>query len=379
MTAQQLRYTALLAAFLGITSGIRGAEPPARQYKPMDWQEARAALRAAGSLVAKKEFKPADGYLSYYQQELSAPYKKLISAARLRIAAFAKKTEGLDEYEFKGQLAALCMQLGAHRPALQLAGEIRKLRPGDPRGYTEHEPWCLLETGRVKEAAREYKRRPRLSGDRQLELAAKLHSGRDGADVLIAYVQEHYVRARGDHLGALDKLTVSLGRPHSSAARVAIYTQIFGCLAALKDSRGLAALEKRFLKRFSRNQVAASVVHMHRARRAAGKQDYDSAVSSLAEVMSAEVRPGRTDALTRAFVDRRHRAALLASEYCEKRKYLQRALDYAVAARDEYKPWRKTGANAAIAARQLAVRVRELTSRLAQARAKREPKPSPCP
>jgi len=377
MPAPKLICLLMLTLLPGTVIAAPGAERRADRHKPMAWQDARAALRAAGALAAAGEFKPADGYLSYYQQELPSPYRERIASARVRIAGVATKVKGLDRYELKGRLAALCMALGAYRPALELAREVRKLKPEDPRGYAQHLPWCLLEYGRLKEAAREYKRKALPSGKRQLELATRLRAGRDGADTVIAYVEEHYLRARKDYLGALDRLSLSIVRPHGKAARVMIHEKIFSCFAALGDARGMAVWEKRFLKEFAQDPLAASVVHMNRARRAARIRDYDSAVSLLAEIMSAEVPSGGGDALTRAFIDRRHRAALLASQYCEKKQDLRRALEYAVSARDDYKPWSRKGAAAAIAARKLAVRIRDLSARLARAGKAQGPKPGP--
>jgi hypothetical protein len=375
MFAQRLLYSALLAAALGLAPAATGSEPAGRKAAPMTWEDARVALRAAGAMIAKQQFKPADGYLCYYQKRLGAPYRKMISDARKRIAALARKSKSLDDYHLKGRQAALCMQLGAYRPALKLGREIRKLRPADSAGYAGHLGWCLLELGRIKEARREEKSHPASVDAKQLKLAGRLDSGGAPVSVLIEYVRGHYLRDRGDRLGALDRLSVALRKFHRGKARLEIYAEMFKQFRELSDPRGLRSCEERLLADFAGDSAARSVVHMARGQRAAKKKNYDRAVAALAEVMSAERREPDAGTPARAFMNRLHRAAMLASECSEKNGDLKRAHDYAIAARDHYKPWKQTGAKAAIALRRLNTRIRELAARRDQAGATTPPSP----
>jgi hypothetical protein len=344
------------------TSGERAAQPASEE-----WLETRVALRSAAGLVAAGQYRAADGYLDYYAERVGKPYSGMIAAARKSLAELQAKSPRLDAYQLKGLQIGLCLDLGDHRHALRLCRQVRRMRPRDPAGHSRYMGWCLLEAGQVREARLERSRHPELLSEKELKLAARLHSGQDHAAVVLEYVREHYLRKRGDRLAALERLTVALGRPHRGQARLDVYAAIFDQFREINDERGLVRWEDRLLADFPDDAMARSAVHMARGKRAAAGGDYALAVSEMAEVTSAELRRGADARLVGAFVDRRHRAALLASDYCEQARDWQRAYDYAVSARDEYPPRRRSGGGAQLARDRLNERIRWLAARLKKA------------
>jgi hypothetical protein len=357
---------------IGVTLTVSGL---AGERQPEGWERARSSYRAAGDLVGRGELRGAEAYLSYCAGELPREYRGRTRDLAKQVKALAAKRKSLDKYDLSGELSRLCLRLGAYAQSLRLAREARKRFAGDPGGHTAHLAWCLIEAGKFKAARAELKRRGGNSDSlkRQLDLAERLAAKPHEAELVLEYVREHYLAARGDHLGALDRLTLALSGYHSDKVRrLALYAAVFSSLESLGDSKALKAWEDRLLTEFPRDRGARSRVQLARGIRALKRKDPVAAVDQLTRVLAVEVRTGGKGPRPPAdYLDRRHRAALLIADCHELRKDYAGAHRWAVAARDRYKPGITTGARAAIASRRLAKRIRDLAEKVSEASAPR--------
>lgn len=347
----------LVALLLGLASGspAMSGEAP----KPDAWEEARMSFRAAGELISKGRYADAKGYLDYCREWLPAPYGKMAAAFKKRLTKLVGTGSVPADYRLKGRMAALCLDMGDYPGALKLALETRKLSLRDPQRYTRYVAWCYLETGDARKARAEYRRGtvPREQADKHLKLAAGYAASPRDRRAVVKFVEEHYIKARGDHLGALDALSRVLPYTWGREARLGLYRRVFKSLSALGDEGGLFAWEERLLADFGKEPAARAGVHLARGRRAHRKRRYDRAIAESRKALAEKAEGDKpADSLRNHW----HEAARLISECYEAKRDYRLACDYALAARDKYKPAAKSGALARMAAGSLEKRIGKL-------------------
>ncbi len=347
----------LAALLLGMAQGgpARSGEAP----KPDGWEKARMGFRAAGELISKGRYADAKGYLDYCRDQLPAPYGKTAAAFKKRLTKLVGTGSVPAGYLLKGRLAGLCLDMGDYAGALGLALQTRKLSLRDPQGYTRYVAWCYLETGDARKARAEYRRGavPREPADKHLKLAAEYAAKPRDSRAVVKFVEEHYLKARGDHLGALDALSRVLPYTWGREARLGLYRRLFSSLAALGDEGGLFAWEERLLADFGKEPAARAGVHLARARRAHRKRQSDRAIAESKKALAEKAEGGKP---TAALLNHWHGAARLISECCEAKRDYRLAYEYALAARYKYRPAARTGALARMAAGALEKRIGKL-------------------
>jgi tetratricopeptide (TPR) repeat protein len=209
-----LFHPAMLA--LAVAAGTASEE--AQLEALYTWEVALTRFQEAGALIGAGDYDRAKAALSAIAQELPRPYSRTAMECRQRIGSGPRERMTLHGYYYFGGLGKACLELHAHKEAVELWRQAVEAHPRDHNRIRSRIAWCLLESGAIEDALVEY--RKRLAGcklsdmrryyETQIELITQRQEKQEDASFAKEYIRKHYLPThpsfRKDYLGALKEL-----------------------------------------------------------------------------------------------------------------------------------------------------------------------------
>jgi hypothetical protein len=368
----------MLAALLGFSlqvpteAAVSGTDDPF--YR---WQRAAAAFKSAGEFIGADNLLQVKAELAA-ATSLPAPYNQMAASYLEKLDAAVQLSTNRQDRARTRALVQLCDSLRAHRAGLYLTSADRE--------FDSLYAWRLIETGETKAGLEEYRRK--LSDEiveiwqeyyrEQIALIEKHAANQTNAALVVELVRKRYLKgleAPADLFSALTVLTGVLPHAGKSPDAVPVYQLILKCLSGLSDEVGREAWQDKFLGEFKSDPEVVAEIYCDRAMKAYAKKDWqrsqalfqqvctefaksssygnaqyglglvfqeqkkcDQAIVEFAKLFSSKVNDMAIDpANSEDYANYRFRAALRISECYESKNDPQRALEYALIARDKYK------------------------------------------
>jgi tetratricopeptide (TPR) repeat protein len=258
--------------------------PTSAQLALTNWLAAQSAFQKSGALLGQKKFEAARSDLIYAAPRLPAPYSAMATQFIERITALSKEEDATLRTE---AAATLCADMQSYAAALKLK-PVKKSKNDDDED--DGAAWWLFETGDVRGALAQYKRRlPREDVQvyqeyykKQMELLPAHAANLASVPLALELVRERYLKTyehKADFFGALRELHRVLPFAKEATNSVAVHQEIIRCLSGLNDDAGRDAWENKVLVDFKSDVDACAGVYIDRGLRAYHLwRDYDTAL-----------------------------------------------------------------------------------------------------
>ncbi len=280
----------LAATFLFTTASTFSAEPaliPA-QSATTNWLVAQTEFQKAGVLLGGKKFEAAEKSLHAAALQLPPPYADMAKGFAERAGNLSGEKNTTARLE---AAAHLCADLQSYVAALKL--KPKKKTDDDESAIP---PWYLLESGNIKAALAEYKRKLAhelvpLYQDyykKQIKMLQERGTNLTNATAALELVREHYLSGleeKFDAFGALRELNRILPYAKTPIDGASVYQEIIKSLHALNDEAGANVWEDKLLADFPSQSEAGAEVYYDRSLRAYhDRKDYDTALKLMRQL-----------------------------------------------------------------------------------------------
>jgi tetratricopeptide (TPR) repeat protein len=256
-----------------------------------NWLVAQIEFQKAGELLGRNKFQDAEKSLRTAALELPPPYGEMAKEFAQRAGALPAEKNTTARMESAAQL---CAELQSYPAAL-------KLRPSKKRAARDDDesaipPWYLFESGNIKAAVAEYKRKLKneyvdLYQDyykKQIQMMEGRAANLSNVTAGLELVRERYLSGleeEADFFGALRELNRILPLAKDPNDAILVYQQTIKCLQALNDEAGSKVWEDKLLADFPSQSEAGAEVYYDRSLRAYHeRKDYETALKLMRQL-----------------------------------------------------------------------------------------------
>lgn len=377
---------AICTAFLVMTTHLVAAPAPQEPARALtNWSAAVSSFRKAGAFIGQQKVSEAKVVLSSGTTNLAAPYKKLAAEFLSQLDSALKLSTNQSDPRRLQALINLCTGLTAYEAALRLQTGTNANAAAADLGDDALYAWRLFGSGDTKAALAEYKRRLEKEPvefwqdyyREQIRLLEQRPAALTNAELAIETTREHYLKnleSQADLFGALSELTRVVPYVKTAKEAIPLYQFIFKCLARLEDESGREAWQDKFLVDFKSDPEVCAMVYVDRGQKAYFRKDmttseaafrkvcaeyantslyadalfglgvllqdeqkYDAAIAEYTRIFSSNANEDLLDReSSEDYPNYKYKAAVHISECFEATKDFQKALEYALMARDRY-------------------------------------------